>query len=281
MIQMKQISITFLFLTITTLSIAQELNLNSLNRLNISQKEHGRIIETYKEVNILISENDFKQSIEKSNQLASMFQSAGLKPVIPKFMQGNIHYYKQDYNNALIAYTEAQRLLNNNSTDVTTINEAVIRTQFKIENSRLAKVESLKKTKEALAKTIEEDEENNDTDGVAFAIIEKVPVYPGCENLPNNKSTKDCMSNNITEHLRNNLNTGFATGLHVNGVQKTYDQFTVASDGSIKNVRARGSQPNIEQEAIRVIQQLPNMRPGMQRDKAVDVIYALPIFFKI
>ncbi|HBO29337.1 MAG TPA: energy transducer TonB, partial [Leeuwenhoekiella sp.] len=44
---------------------------------------------------------------------------------------------------------------------------------------------------------------------------------------------------------------------------------------------SRGPHPRLEQEAARVIKLLPQMTPGMQRGKAVGVLYSLPIVFQV
>jgi hypothetical protein len=52
-------------------------------------------------------------------------------------------------------------------------------------------------------------------------------------------------------------------------------------DGDVVNVRVRAPHPRLEQEAINVVKSLPKMTPGKQRDKAVGVLYALPIIFQV
>ena len=44
-------------------------------------------------------------------------------------------------------------------------------------------------------------------------------------------------------------------------------------------VRARAPHPNLKKEAIRVVNMIPKMKPGMQLGKAVIVPYSLPIIF--
>ena len=51
--------------------------------------------------------------------------------------------------------------------------------------------------------------------------------------------------------------------------------------GNIVDIGSRGPHPRLEQEAARVIKLLPQMTPGMQRGKAVGVLYSLPIVFQV
>jgi protein TonB len=62
---------------------------------------------------------------------------------------------------------------------------------------------------------------------------------------------------------------------------KVFVMFIVDSDGYINNIRSRGPDKSLEQEAERIIKSLPKMIPGRQREKAVSVPYSIPITFKI
>ena len=50
---------------------------------------------------------------------------------------------------------------------------------------------------------------------------------------------------------------------------------------NVVGVRSRAPHPRLEQEAARVINMLPKMKPGRQRGKAVIVPYSLPITFQV
>lgn len=66
------------------------------------------------------------------------------------------------------------------------------------------------------------------------------------------------------------------------GVQgKVYVQFIVEKDGSITNITVRRSSRNerLDQEAIKVIEKMPNWIPGTVRGKKVRVKQTVPIQF--
>lgn len=113
---------------------------------------------------------------------------------------------------------------------------------------------------------------------VAFAIIENVPVYPGCEGL-SREATKDCFQRKIQEHVVKHFNyPQSALDLGIQG--RVSVVFVIDSDGVTTNVRSRGPDKILEKEAERIIGLLPKMKPGKQRGRAVKVAYAVPIFFK-
>lgn len=121
-------------------------------------------------------------------------------------------------------------------------------------------------------KVVEEDVE------VAFAVIEDVPIYPGCEGLSKNES-KDCFQRKIQEHVVKNFRyPEAALELGIQG--RVSVMFVIDSKGYTNGVRSRGPDKILEKEAERIIGLLPKMQPGKQRGRAVKVSYAIPIFFK-
>jgi protein TonB len=63
---------------------------------------------------------------------------------------------------------------------------------------------------------------------------------------------------------------------------KVYVQFVVEKDGSITDVKViRGAQKQLDQEALRVIEEMDNWIPGSQNGKKVRVLFTIPINFKI
>ena len=124
---------------------------------------------------------------------------------------------------------------------------------------------------------IEEVEEDIE---VSFAVIENVPIFPGCDK-GNNAAKKKCMSQEITKFVQRKFNTGLAGDLGLSGRQRISVIFKIDKSGSVVGVRARAPHPRLEKEATRVINLLPDMKPGKQRGKAVIVSYSLPIIFQV
>lgn len=118
-------------------------------------------------------------------------------------------------------------------------------------------------------------------DDVPFAVIENVPIYPGCESAGNNNAKKKCMSEKIQKFVQKKFNTELASDLGLEGVQQIYVQFKIDKNGNIANVQARAPHPRLKKEAIETIQGLPKMTPGKQRGQSVGVLYSLPIRFQI
>ncbi|MBC9795036.1 energy transducer TonB [Sinomicrobium weinanense] len=121
-----------------------------------------------------------------------------------------------------------------------------------------------------------EVEEPVDVD-VPFAVIEDVPVFPGCENA---KDKRACFQEMMLKHIRKNFR--YPEVAQEMGIQgRVSVMFTIDKDGSITNVRMRGPDKNLEKEAQRIISKLPKMTPGKQRGRPVRVPFSIPITFKL
>ena len=115
---------------------------------------------------------------------------------------------------------------------------------------------------------------------VPFAIIENVPIFPGCEKAKNNAEKRACFQKKIQEHVVKTFEyPDIAAEMGIQG--KVYVQFAIDSKGFITDIRSRGPDPGLEKEARRIVSLLPKMTPGQQRGRAVKVPYSLPVSFKL
>ena len=139
-------------------------------------------------------------------------------------------------------------------------------------------IESTETTQEEIIEEVEVMEEELDVD-VPFAIIEDVPIFPGCENVKKSERRK-CFQDKVQRHINKNFRyPEIAQEMGIQG--RVYVQFVIAKDGSITGIRTRGPDKNLEKEANRIISKLPNMTPGKQRGRAVRVPFSIPITFRL
>jgi TonB family protein len=101
-----------------------------------------------------------------------------------------------------------------------------------------------------------------------FFIVEEMPEFPGGE-----QALRQFIANSVA----------YPEMAKKNGVQgKVYVTFTVAKDGSVQNATiARGVDPSLDTEALRVVKNLPKWKPGKQKGEVVNVNYTVPINFKL
>ena len=139
-------------------------------------------------------------------------------------------------------------------------------------------IESTETDQEEIVEVVEVEEVEEDID-VPFAVIEDVPIYPGCEKVPK-AQRRTCFQDQINKHIRKNFRyPEIAQEMGIQG--RVYVQFVIAKDGAITNIRMRGPDKNLEKEAQRIISKLPQMTPGKQRGRAVRVPFSIPITFRL
>ena len=115
---------------------------------------------------------------------------------------------------------------------------------------------------------------------VPFAIIEEVPIFPGCTGTRQQKS--DCLNDKIKKHVTRKFNGDLAGELGLSpGKKKIWVVFRIDPKGNITEINARAPHPRLRDEAIRVTKTLPKMTPGKQRGVPVGMKYTLPIVFSV
>ncbi|WP_299118019.1 energy transducer TonB [uncultured Winogradskyella sp.] len=153
--------------------------------------------------------------------------------------------------------------------DVTEIEETVL------ESTEIGQddvIEPVVKVEDVEVEEVEEDIE------VPFAVIERVPTFPGCKG--NNNQLRVCFQEKIRDHLQKNFEyPEVAQELGLTG--KVYVFFLIDKDGYVTKIKSRGPDKLLENEAERIIGLLPKMIPGKQRDRNVSVPYSIPINFKL
>lgn len=113
---------------------------------------------------------------------------------------------------------------------------------------------------------VEEEEEVEEME--IFTVVESMPSFPGGESAR-------------IEFLRENIK--YPQMARESGIQGTvYVTFVVEPDGSVTDVRVlRGIGGGCDEEAVRVIKEMPKWNPGMQRGKPVRVQFNMPIKFTL
>ncbi|GGD81917.1 hypothetical protein GCM10011412_19630 [Maribacter cobaltidurans] len=112
---------------------------------------------------------------------------------------------------------------------------------------------------------------------VPFAIVDEPPIYPGCED---SNDKKECFTQKIVALIDDNL--VYPSSALENGIEGRVNcVFTISTTGAVTNIRVRGPDQSLENEAIRILNLLPNMIPGKQNGEVVNVPYGIPITFKL
>jgi len=156
----------------------------------------------------------------------------------------------------------------------------VVKDEEEVEETVIESTETDEDDAVEVEEIIEVEEEEDVMEDVPFAIIEDVPVYPGCKG--SKAQLRKCLQDKITKHVNRKFNSDLASDLGLSpGVKRIFVMFKIDKTGNITGVMARAPHKRLQQEAIRVIKLLPKMIPGKQRGRPVGVKYSLPIAFKV
>lgn len=100
--------------------------------------------------------------------------------------------------------------------------------------------------------------------GTIFKVTDVMPSFDG----------------NLLEYLTSNVN--YPDSAKINGVEGVaYVSFVVAHTGDVVQVGILRSSWNsyLDEEAYRVVSEMPRWKPGSQNNKTVSVFYVIPIKF--
>lgn len=113
-----------------------------------------------------------------------------------------------------------------------------------------------------------EDDDEEIVEAEIFTVVEAMPEFPGGMAK-------------LMGYLGSNIKyPPFAKETNIQG--RVFINFVVEPNGSISNVKVlRGIGGGCDEEAIRVVESMPNWKPGMQRGKPVRVSYNLPVKFTL
>lgn len=121
-----------------------------------------------------------------------------------------------------------------------------------------------------------------DSTNELYKVVEQMPRFPGCEDMEgDNKAKGECASEKMLTYIYKNLK--YPEKARKAKTQGTVVvQFVVDKDGSIDDaqvVREIGN--DCGYEALYLVENMEQWTPGIQRGKAVKVLYTLPIKFEL
>ncbi|MGS2725392.1 energy transducer TonB [Psychroserpens sp. BH13MA-6] len=117
-------------------------------------------------------------------------------------------------------------------------------------------------------------------DEVLFSELDKAPSNENCENIVSNEDAKKCFRDFVSSYVNQNFNTKLAPKLGLEHQYRIVLAFKINKEGAVVQAKATATHPELETEAIRVINSLPKFTPGELNGEPVTVNYFLPILFQ-
>ena len=110
---------------------------------------------------------------------------------------------------------------------------------------------------------------DDNSDRIPFLLVEEKPSFKGGD------------ANEFSKWV--NANLKYPERAKKNNIQgRVTLRFDIKADGRLTNVSVlRGADPDLDQEAVRVVSSSPKWTPGKTRGTPVDVTYTFPVIFQL
>ncbi len=126
-------------------------------------------------------------------------------------------------------------------------------------------------------------------DEPVYDVVETMPVFMGAVIDVTNKKGKTKQvkipggDEGLRQYIYNYNVLKYPEDAEKNGKQgRVICTFIIEKDGSVTNVKSINSvYPSLDNEAVRVFQNMPKWEPGKQNGKPVRVRYTYPITFRL
>jgi|GEM_PF-3437647 len=125
--------------------------------------------------------------------------------------------------------------------------------------------------------------QNRQEEKEIFAIVDEMPVFPGCEKKRSESKRNNCTTKELYKYL--SKNTQYPAGLSEKYDGTVYVQFSIDTLGNVVDENVVKGFPGVvgymfDREALKAVRKLPRMKPGMAKGTPQKVQYSIPIKFR-
>ncbi|WP_299833455.1 energy transducer TonB [uncultured Tenacibaculum sp.] len=132
-----------------------------------------------------------------------------------------------------------------------------------------------------IVEVVEEEEIKKEDGPVSMKLVQKAPIFKGCEGLSESKA-RACFEKSMKRLVQRHFNTDLANDLGLQrGKNRIITQFVIDEDGLITDIQIRAPHPRLKKETNRIIKKIPKFKPGIQNNQKAKVRYTLPIGFMV
>lgn len=120
-------------------------------------------------------------------------------------------------------------------------------------------------------------DENSDT--LTPEIVDVPPTSTNCLG-ESKKEKSNCFNQKMNEHLRKHFKyPNKAAEDNIQG--KVIVSFVINKEGKVVDIQTNGGHKLLQKEARRIIALLPKFTPAVKNGKPVNIMYSIPINFKL
>lgn len=116
-----------------------------------------------------------------------------------------------------------------------------------------------------------------------FSVVDKIPFFPSCNGKKQNKKKQmECFNTEMIKHIQKHFQ--YPIEAVKNKVQgEVWVRFLIDKEGNVANIKTLGPKNGeiLNEEAVRVVSQLPKFLPALQNGATTPVKYGFPISFSL
>lgn len=127
-----------------------------------------------------------------------------------------------------------------------------------------------------------DDDENEETVPVQFALIQgRIALPPECSDTKSREEQMECLNLWLSKYLRDNVSyPRIAREMKLQ--DKVFATFIIGQDGVVESVKIeRGAHESLNEEAQRVLQEMPEFIPAHHLNKKVRMQMTVPVNFRL
>lgn len=125
--------------------------------------------------------------------------------------------------------------------------------------------------------TTKANSENGLGNVLPFREVEEVPIFSGCEGESDKRA---CFNSKLQRHISKHFNYP-KEAIEKGAEGRVAAMFTIDGTGRVVHIKTKGPDPLLEKEVERIIGRIPDMVPGRHGGNEVNVIYSIPVTFKL
>lgn len=112
-------------------------------------------------------------------------------------------------------------------------------------------------------------------------VMETGVVYPGCEQLESEDEKRQCFQIKINNFIHEKIRyPQEAVESEIQG--KVYVEFIINTNGDVKDIKVvRSVHQTLDDEAVRIISQLPKFIPATYNGQATNTYFRIPVNFEL
>lgn len=120
---------------------------------------------------------------------------------------------------------------------------------------------------------------DENSDNLTLEIVDVPPTSTNCLG-ESKKEKSNCFDQKMNEHLRKHFKyPNKAAEDNIQG--KVVVSFVINKLGKVVDIQTTGGHKILQKEAKRIISLLPNFTPAVKNGKPVNIMYSIPINFKL